>query len=56
MTLVTGSAPEIADIARMAHEAVEEWLRGGDGYRSAVVFTDQDGERARVPVCELVPA
>jgi heme-degrading monooxygenase HmoA len=48
MTLVTGKAPEMADIARMAHESVEEWLRGYDGYLGVIVFTDQDGERARI--------
>jgi heme-degrading monooxygenase HmoA len=48
MTLVTGSAPEMADIARMAHESVEEWLRGYDGYRGVIVFTDPSGERARI--------
>jgi heme-degrading monooxygenase HmoA len=48
MTLVTGPAPEMANIARMAHEAIEEWLKGYDGYRGVIVFTDQDGERARI--------
>jgi heme-degrading monooxygenase HmoA len=48
LTLVTGPAPEMANIARMAHEAIEEWLRGYDGYRGVIVFTDQDGERARI--------
>jgi heme-degrading monooxygenase HmoA len=48
MTLVTGPAPEMANIARMAHESIEEWLKGYDGYRGVIVFTDQDGERARI--------
>jgi heme-degrading monooxygenase HmoA len=48
MTLVTGPAPEMANIARMAHEAIEEWLRGYDGYCGIIVFTDQDGQRARI--------
>jgi heme-degrading monooxygenase HmoA len=48
MTLVTGPAPEMANIARMAHEAIEEWLKGYDGYRGVIVFTDQNGERARI--------
>jgi heme-degrading monooxygenase HmoA len=48
LTLVTGPAPEMANIARMAHEAVEGWLRGYDGYRGVIVFTDQDAERARI--------
>ena len=48
MTLVTGAAPEMAEIARMAHESVDEWLRGYDGYRGVIVFTDSGGERARI--------
>jgi hypothetical protein len=48
MTLVTGPAPEMANIARMAHDAIEEWLKGYDGYRGTIVFTDEDGERARI--------
>jgi heme-degrading monooxygenase HmoA len=48
MTLVAGPAPEMAEIARMAHESVEEWLRGYDGYRGVIVFTDTGGERARI--------
>jgi len=31
MTLVKGPAPEMANIARMAHDAIEEWLKGYDG-------------------------
>jgi heme-degrading monooxygenase HmoA len=48
MTIVTGSAPDMANIARMARDAIEEWLRGYDGYRGMIVFTDQDGEQARI--------
>lgn len=48
MSLVTGPAPEMANIALMAQEAIEGWLRGYDGYRGLIVFTDQDGARARI--------
>jgi heme-degrading monooxygenase HmoA len=48
MSLVTGPAPEMANIALMAQEAIEDWLKGYDGYRGLLVFTDQDGARARI--------
>jgi heme-degrading monooxygenase HmoA len=48
MALVIGPAPEMANIALMAQGAIEDWLRGYDGYRGLLVFTDQDGERARI--------
>jgi hypothetical protein len=48
MSLVTGPAPELANIALMAQEAIEDWLKGYDGYRGLLVFTDQDGARARI--------
>ena len=38
----------MANIALMAQEEMEDWLRGYDGYRGLLVFTDQDGERARI--------
>jgi heme-degrading monooxygenase HmoA len=48
MSLVTGPAPELANIALMAQEAIEDWLKGYDGYRGLLVFTDQHGARARI--------
>jgi heme-degrading monooxygenase HmoA len=48
MSLITGPAPEMGNIALMAQEAIEDWLKGYDGYRGLLVFTDQDGERARI--------
>jgi hypothetical protein len=48
MSIVTGPAPGMADIARMAHEQIEEWLRGYDGYRGLIVLTDEEGQRARL--------
>jgi hypothetical protein len=38
----------MAEIARMAHEHIDEWLRGYDGYRGLIIFTDEEGERARL--------
>ena len=38
----------MADFARMAQEAIEDWLRGYDGYRGLIVFTDEDGAKARI--------
>ncbi len=38
----------MANIARMAHDAIEEWLKGYAGYRGTIVFTDEDAERARI--------
>ena len=32
----------------MAHESVEEWLRGYDGYLGVIVFTDEEAQQSRV--------
>lgn len=48
MSLVSGPAPEMGNVALMAQEAIEDWLRDYDGYRGLLVFTDQDGARARI--------
>jgi heme-degrading monooxygenase HmoA len=48
MSIVTGPALGMADYARMAQEAIEGWLRGYEGYRGLIVFTDEDGQRARI--------
>jgi hypothetical protein len=48
MSIVTGPALGMADYARIAHEAIEEWLRGYDGYLGLIVFTDEGGQRARI--------
>lgn len=45
MSIVTGRALGMADYARMAREAIEGWLRGYEGYRGLIVFTDEDGQR-----------
>jgi hypothetical protein len=36
----------MADIARMAGEAIEGWLRDYEGYQGVLVLTDEDGGRA----------
>ena len=56
MTLVTGPAPEMAHIARMAHDAIEEWLKAYEGYRGTIVFTDENAERARIITLWETPA
>jgi len=38
----------MADIAVMARETIEDWLRGFEGYRGVMVLTDSDAERARI--------
>lgn len=48
MSIVTGPALGMADYARLAQEAIEGWLRGYDGYRGLIVFTDEGGQRARI--------
>jgi heme-degrading monooxygenase HmoA len=48
MATVTGQAEDMAGLARMAKETVEDWLREYDGYRGLIVFTDEENGRARV--------
>lgn len=36
----------MADIARMAGETIEGWLRDFEGYRGVIVLTDEEGEQA----------
>ncbi len=48
MSTITGPATGMADLARIAQETIEGWLREYDGYRGLIVFTDEEGERARV--------
>jgi len=48
MSIVAGPALGMADYARMAQEAIEGWLRGYEGYRGLLVFTDEGGQRARI--------
>ena len=48
MATLTGPAVGMADIARLATETMEDWLREYDGYRGLIVFTDEGSARARV--------
>src|SRR2546421_12897576 len=56
MSIVTGPALGMSDYARIAREAIEGWLRGYDGYRGLLVFTDEDGQRARIITLWETPA
>lgn len=48
MATISGPASGLADISRMASEAVEGWLRDYEGYRGLIIFTDEDAQRSRV--------
>jgi heme-degrading monooxygenase HmoA len=48
MATVAGPASGLADLARMASESVESWLRGYEGYRGLVVLADEEGQRSQV--------
>lgn len=48
MSTITGPATGMADLARIAQETIEGWLREYEGYRGLIVFTDEEGQRARV--------
>lgn len=48
MATVSGPATGLSEIARMAGEAIEGWLREYDGYRGLIVFTDEEGQRSKV--------
>jgi heme-degrading monooxygenase HmoA len=48
MSTITGPADGMAEIARMAKETLDGWLREYDGYRGLIVFTDERNQRARV--------
>jgi heme-degrading monooxygenase HmoA len=48
VSIVVGAAPDMAEVGRMAGEAIESWLRAYDGFRGLIVLTDEDGERARI--------
>ena len=48
MSTVRGAAEGMAEIGRMAGEAMEGWLRAYDGYRGVIVLTNEGGEQAHV--------
>ncbi len=45
---MSGPSPGLAQIARMAQEAIEGWLREYDGYLGLVILTNDDEQRARI--------
>jgi hypothetical protein len=48
MAEFTGPVTELAEIARIAGEAIEGWLRDVDGYLGLVMLTDEGSQTARV--------
>jgi heme-degrading monooxygenase HmoA len=48
MAEFTGTVTELAEIARMAAEGIEGWLRGYEGYLGLVMLTDEGSQTARV--------
>jgi heme-degrading monooxygenase HmoA len=48
MSTVRGAVPQMAEIGRMAGEAMEGWLREYEGYRGLLVLTTEEGEQAHV--------
>jgi hypothetical protein len=48
MATISGPASGLADMSRMAGEAVETWLQEYEGYRGLIVFTDEQAQRSRV--------
>jgi hypothetical protein len=48
MATIVGPVPGLAEIARIAAESIEGWLREYPGYRGLLVLTDEDRQRSRV--------
>jgi hypothetical protein len=48
MATMSGPVSGLAELARMATESVELWLREYEGYRGLVVLTDEAAQRSRV--------
>src|SRR5918992_5088250 len=48
MATIRGPAEGLAEISRMASESVDGWLRGYEGYRGLLVFTDEEAQQSRV--------
>jgi hypothetical protein len=48
MATISGPASGLAEMSRMASEAVDTWLQEYDGYRGLIVFTDEEAPRSRV--------
>ena len=43
-----GAVTELAEIARIAADGIEGWLRDYDGYLGLVMLTDEESQTARV--------
>jgi hypothetical protein len=48
MAEFTGTVTELAEIARIAGEGIEGWLREVDGYLGLVMLTDEESQTSRV--------
>jgi hypothetical protein len=48
MATMTGSAEDLAGLAKIATEMTEDWLREYRGYCGLIIFTDEPSGRARV--------
>jgi hypothetical protein len=48
MATLTGAAEDLAGLAKLAQETMEDWLREYDGYRGLIVFIDEANGRSRV--------
>jgi hypothetical protein len=48
MATIRGPAEGLAEISRMASDSIEGWLRGYEGYRGLLVFTDEEAQQSRV--------
>ena len=50
MATIVGHAPGMDEIARIATDEIEGWLREYPGYRGLLVLTDEAGETHVVPI------
>jgi heme-degrading monooxygenase HmoA len=45
---ITGASPGMAEIARVAAEAMQGWLHEYDGFRGLIVLVNEDAGRSQV--------
>jgi heme-degrading monooxygenase HmoA len=48
MATATGRLTGMADFARVARDAIQDWLSDYDGFRGVLVLTDEDAGRSRI--------
>ena len=48
MATMKGRAEDMAGLAKVAKETMDDWLREYEGYRGLIVFTDEPNGRSRV--------